>query len=183
MGVVPVVNENDTVATEEIRFGDNDRLAALVAHLVHADLLVLLSDVPGVFEGDPRRAEARMLTEVSEQADLAGVRLGRGGGTGVGRGGMASKVEAARVAAAAGTRAVVAAVGDVGAVLAGEPRRHLVHARRRAGCRPGCCGWPTRRRPAGALRLDAGAVQAVVDPPDVAAAGRGDRGGGRLRRR
>ena len=57
-GVLPVVNENDTVATDEIRFGDNDRLAALVAHLVHADLLVLLSDVDGLYDGDPRAAGA-----------------------------------------------------------------------------------------------------------------------------
>ena len=161
MGVVPVVNENDTVATEEIRFGDNDRLAALVAHLVHADLLVLLSDVPGVFEGDPRRAEARMLTEVSEQADLAGVRLGRGGGTGIGRGGMASKVEAARVAAAAGTRAVVAAVGDVAAVLAGEPvGTSFTPAPRRLPTRLLWLAYAATTR--GALRLDPGAVRAVV---------------------
>src|SRR4028118_2081120 len=59
LGAVPVVNENDTVATSEIRFGDNDRLAALVAHLVHADLLVLLSDVEGVYDGDPRKPGAR----------------------------------------------------------------------------------------------------------------------------
>ena len=58
LGVVPIVNENDTVATDEIRFGDNDRLAALVAHLVHADLLVLLSDVDGLYDGDRRRAPA-----------------------------------------------------------------------------------------------------------------------------
>ncbi len=70
MGAVPIVNENDTVATEEIRFGDNDRLAALVAHLVHADLLVLLSDVDGIYEGDPRRSSSRMLTEVRVDTDL-----------------------------------------------------------------------------------------------------------------
>src|SRR5207248_5362112 len=61
VGAVPVVNENDTVATEEIRFGDNDRLAALVAHLVRADLLVLLSDVEGLYDGDPRRAGSRLI--------------------------------------------------------------------------------------------------------------------------
>src|SRR4051794_16506691 len=64
LGVVPVVNENDTVATDEIRFGDNDRLAALVAHLVHADLLVLLSDVDGLYDGDPRRSGARLISDV-----------------------------------------------------------------------------------------------------------------------
>src|SRR3954463_15862395 len=64
LGVLPIVNENDTVATAEIRFGDNDRLAALVAHLVHADLLVLLSDVDGLYDGHPRAAGSRLLTDV-----------------------------------------------------------------------------------------------------------------------
>ena len=76
LGVVPVVNENDTVATEEIRFGDNDRLAALVAHLVHADLLVLLSDVPGVFEATRAGRGPGCSPRCPQPADLAGVRLG-----------------------------------------------------------------------------------------------------------
>src|ERR687887_2892858 len=73
LGVVPVVNENDTVATEEIRFGDNDRLAALVAHLVGADALVLLSDVDALYDGDPRRGDAQPITEVSADSDVDGV--------------------------------------------------------------------------------------------------------------
>ena len=80
LGVLPVVNENDTVATEEIRFGDNDRLAALVAHVVRADALVLLSDVDGLYDGDPRHDGARRITEVRDPRDLAGVPLGRPGG-------------------------------------------------------------------------------------------------------
>ncbi len=80
LGAVPVVNENDTVATTEIRFGDNDRLAALVAHLVHADLLVLLSDVDGLFDGDPRQPGSRRIPDVRGEEDVAGVRLGRAGG-------------------------------------------------------------------------------------------------------
>ena len=95
LGVLPVVNENDTVATDEIRFGDNDRLAALVAHLVRAETLVLLSDVDGIYEGDPRRTASRKITQVHGDADLVGVRLGRAGGSGAGTGGMASKVAAA----------------------------------------------------------------------------------------
>jgi len=72
MGTLPVVNENDTVATDEIRFGDNDRLAALVAHLVHADLLVLLSDVDGLYDGDPSSGNARRIVEVNGPDDLLG---------------------------------------------------------------------------------------------------------------
>src|SRR5580700_41919 len=122
LGVLPVVNENDTVATDEIRFGDNDRLAALVAHVTHAKALVLLSDVDGVYDGDPRRGAAQRIAEVRGQADLEGIRLGRGlragqgaqgaqgalgargshAARGSGIGGMATKVEAALIASAAG---------------------------------------------------------------------------------
>jgi glutamate 5-kinase len=161
MGAVPIVNENDTAATEEIRFGDNDRLAALVAHLVHADRLVLLSDVDGIYAGDPRRRASRMLTEVRDAEDLAGVRLGRGG-SGVGTGGMASKVSAARIAAAAGIPAVVASAGSVAEVLAGEPLGTVFT--------PASSRMPTRllwlayaATSRGWLRLDEGAVRAVVE--------------------
>src|SRR3954451_13305505 len=102
LGVVPVVNENDTVATEEIRYGDNDRLAALVTHLVRADALVLLSDVDGVYDVDPLHDDATIVRDVRSDADLAHVRLGRTGAAGVGSGGMATKLDAARIAAGAG---------------------------------------------------------------------------------
>ncbi len=79
LGVLPVVNENDTVATDEIRFGDNDRLAALVAHVTRAGALILLSDVDGLYDGDPRRrSQAQRIAEVRTKADLDGIRLGRG---------------------------------------------------------------------------------------------------------
>ena len=160
LGVVPVVNENDTVATEEIRFGDNDRLAALVAHLVRAEELVLLSDVDGVYDGDPRLATSRKVLRVDSDADLAGIRLGRAG-SGVGSGGMASKVAAARMAAAAGVRAVVAHAHDAAAALAG--------AEVGTTFAPATTRLPTRMlwlafasTPRGSLHLDAGAVRAVV---------------------
>ena len=79
LGALPIVNENDTVATDEIRLGDNDRLAALVSHLITADLLVLLSDVDGLYDGDPAKPGARMLLEVRSEPDLAGVSLGTPG--------------------------------------------------------------------------------------------------------
>ena len=82
LGILPIVNENDTVATDEIRFGDNDRLAALVAHVVRAGALILLSDVDALYDTDPRQPGARRITEVRSRADLAGVTLGRAGAGG-----------------------------------------------------------------------------------------------------
>src|SRR5665811_847435 len=101
LGIVPVVNENDTVGTHEIRFGDNDRLAALVAHLVHADALVLLSDVDALYDGPPSRTGTSRVPLIRENGDLKNVKV-RGSGTGVGTGGMATKIEAAAIATAAG---------------------------------------------------------------------------------
>ncbi|HEX2498364.1 MAG TPA: glutamate 5-kinase, partial [Actinomycetes bacterium] len=121
LGVVPVVNENDTVATDEIRFGDNDRLAALVAHLVHADLLVLLSDVEGLYDARPTRSGARRIFDVYDLDRLAAVDLGRTGRAGVGTGGMLTKVEAAKVATGAGIPVVLAAAEQAAEALAGRP--------------------------------------------------------------
>ena len=97
LGVLPVVNENDTVATDEIRFGDNDRLAALVAHVTRAAALILLSDVDGLYDGDPRRGGAQRIAEVRDRADLAGIRLGRGlkAGQGGARAGQEARASAA----------------------------------------------------------------------------------------
>ena len=100
LGVVPIVNENDTVATHEIRFGDNDRLAALVAHLVHADALVLLSDVDGLYTAHPATSGAQRISDVRSDEDLAGVDVDRRGSA-VGSGGMITKIEAARIATSA----------------------------------------------------------------------------------
>jgi glutamate 5-kinase len=176
LGVLPVVNENDTVATDEIRFGDNDRLAALVAHVTRAKVLVLLSDVDGLYDGDPRRGTARRIAEVRGQADLEGIRLGRGlkagqGGRGgreapgtlpsQGIGGMATKVEAAMIASAAGIPTVVADAASAPAALAGDPvgTYFAAHGRRPATR----LLWLKHAAVArGSLRLDPGAVEAVV---------------------
>jgi glutamate 5-kinase len=161
MGAVPVVNENDTVATDEIRFGDNDRLAALVAHLVHADLLVLLSDVDGLYDGDPSRPGARLLSDVRGPADLAGVVLGRPGRAGVGTGGMGTKVDAARIATAAGVPVVLAATADAEAALTGA--RCGTHFRRTGSRAATRLLWLAHAAtPRGALTIDPGAVRAVV---------------------
>ena len=161
LGVVPVVNENDAVATAEIRFGDNDRLAALVAHLVAADLLVLLSDVDGVYDRDPRRGDATLIREVASLAGLDAVAAGRSGST-VGTGGMATKLDAARIAAGSGVGVVVAHAGAVRAAVTGAEVGTYVHpAGPRAGSR---LLWLAHAStPAGRLVLDEGAVRAVVE--------------------
>ncbi|HWE66730.1 MAG TPA: glutamate 5-kinase [Acidimicrobiales bacterium] len=118
LGVVPVVNENDATSDEEIRFGDNDRLAALVAHLVGADLLLLLTDAPGLLTADPRLvAEASLIEEVVE-IDHHLERMAGGAGTVVGSGGMASKLAAAKIATWSGVETVIADAGRPGVVSA-----------------------------------------------------------------
>jgi glutamate 5-kinase len=160
LGVVPIVNENDTVATHEIRFGDNDRLAALVAHLVHADALILLSDVDALYTAHPARADARRVTEVCGEADLVAIDTS-GGGSGVGSGGMVTKIDAARIATSAGIPALLAHADAVGPALAGEPVGTLFHPTGKR--RPTRLLWLRHASDArGELVLDAGAVRAVT---------------------
>jgi glutamate 5-kinase len=159
LGVLPVVNENDTVATTEIRFGDNDRLAALVAHLVHADALVLLSDVDGVYDRDPRSPAASRLGVVTDDATLAAVRVGSRGQ--LGTGGIATKLEATRIATGAGIPAVVAAAEQVADVLAGrDVGTWFTPTGRRRSTRLLWLAHATEAK--GELVLDAGAVAAVT---------------------
>ncbi len=160
MGVLPIVNENDTVATTEIRFGDNDRLAALVAHLVHADLLLLLSDVDGLYTGRPTDPGSRMLGEVHGEADLTGVRIGSAGAAGVGTGGMQTKVEAARIATGAGIHVVLTGAGQAADALGGAEVGTLFHPTGRR--RPTRLLWLAHATEGkGRLFLDDGAVRAV----------------------
>ncbi|GAA5769719.1 glutamate 5-kinase [Streptosporangium roseum] len=159
LGIVPVVNENDTVATDEIRFGDNDRLAALVAHLTRADALVLLSDVDALYDGDPRRPGARRLGDVRGPEDLVGVELGKGGA--VGTGGMVTKVQAARIATGAGVPVVLTAAAHAAQALAGVDIGTCFHPDgRHPGTRLLWLAHATTGR--GRLHLDPGAVEAVV---------------------
>ncbi|CAA9387823.1 MAG: Glutamate 5-kinase / RNA-binding C-terminal domain PUA [uncultured Nocardioides sp.] len=162
LGVLPIVNENDTVATSEIRFGDNDRLAALVAHLVHADLLVLLSDVDGLHDGPPSLPGSRLVPLVRSEADLASVTLGSPGAAGVGTGGMTTKVEAARIATGAGIPVVLASADQASAALDGTEVGTLFESTGRR--RPTRLLWLAHAtEPKGRLVLDAGAVRAVVE--------------------
>jgi glutamate 5-kinase len=108
LGVVPIINENDTVVTDEIKFGDNDNLAALVANLIHADLLVILTDQGGLFTADPRRdASATLLSDVVA-GDPALEKMAGGAGSELSKGGMLTKVLAAKVAAQTGAATVIA---------------------------------------------------------------------------
>ncbi|WP_030270536.1 glutamate 5-kinase [Streptomyces sp. NRRL B-24484] len=161
MGAMPVVNENDTVATAEIRFGDNDRLAALVAHLVRADLLVLLSDVDALYDGNPARPGTTRIDTVRGPHDLDGVEVGSVGKAGVGTGGMVTKVEAARIATGAGIPVVLTAASHAAEALAGRPVGTLFL---RTGSRSAdrLLWLEHASTPRGALHLDAGAVDAVV---------------------
>jgi glutamate 5-kinase len=162
LGVVPIVNENDTVVTEELRFGDNDRLAALVAHLVRADLLVLLSDVDALYTAPPNRPGSRRLEEVHGEADLADIDVGGIGKAGIGTGGMVTKIEAARVATSAGIPVVLAAAPAAAQALAGEPVGTLFHPT--GGRVAARLLWLAHASsPRGRLSLDQGAVAAVVE--------------------
>ncbi|MDA7723133.1 glutamate 5-kinase [Pseudomonadales bacterium] len=165
MGVVPVINENDTVATDEIRFGDNDTLAALVANLLEADLLIILTDVEGLLDADPRgNANAkRVVTAVATDPGLDAM-PGEGAGA-LGRGGMVTKVRAGRLAARSGADTLIASGHesdvltrlikgeDIGTLLTAEISP--LNARKR---------WIAGHlRAKGTLRVDAGAVSALRD--------------------
>jgi glutamate 5-kinase len=165
LDVVPVVNENDTVADDEIRYGDNDRLAALVSHLVHADVLVLLTDTHGLFTADPRRdGEASLIEEVLE-VDAALEAVAGGAGSERGSGGMASKLAAAKIAAWSGVRAVIAAADTPGVIrraIEAEPVGTVVVPR--PARLPSRKLWIAfARGAAGRVVVDAGARRALTD--------------------
>jgi glutamate 5-kinase len=162
LGVVPVINENDTVATEEIRFGDNDTLAALVANLVEADVLLILTDQDGLYDRDPRaHPDAALVTE-GEAGDARLVEMAGGAGK-LGRGGMRTKLSAAEKAARSGAATVIAPgrhENVITRVLAGEIiGTHLSPAQGRVAARK---QWLAGQlRVAGRLTLDAGAVRVL----------------------
>ncbi len=161
LGVVPIVNENDTVATQEIRFGDNDRLAALVTDLVGADGLVLLTDVDALHDGPPSSPGARRVPFVGTTDDLESVTIG-GTGSSVGSGGMVTKVEAAGIAGAAGAPTLLTCLADVEQALAGADLGTVFApaAATRASRKRWLAHATTAR---GRLHLDAGAVTAVTE--------------------
>jgi glutamate 5-kinase len=172
LGAVPVINENDTVATAEIRYGDNDRLAARVAQMMGADCLVLLSDVDGLYTADPTRdpsaqfiAEVRGITPQIE-------RMAGGAASDVGSGGMATKIAAARIAVAAGCHMCIAA----GRTL--NPLQHIADGGRCSWFYPATTPATVRKqwiagtlKPAGQLQVDAGAAMALRNGKSLLPAG------------
>lgn len=166
LGVIPVVNENDTVAVEELKFGDNDTLSALVASLIEADWLFLLTDVDRLYSADPRQVpDAQPITLVSRIEELAELQVQTGdAGSQWGTGGMATKITAARIATSAGVRTVITEgryPETIVKILQGEPLGTQFEPQPRTGS--------ARKRwiahslvPSGKLYLDQGAVAAIV---------------------
>jgi glutamate 5-kinase len=174
LGALPVVNENDTVVTEEIRYGDNDRLAARVAQMIGADLLVLLSDIDGLYTADPRRdPDARHLAHVPALTpEIEAMAGGANAGAGVGTGGMATKLAAARIAQAAGCGTVItlgSRPSPLAAIASGE-RATLIDAP--TSVVAAYKGWIAGSlAPAGKLAVDAGAATALGQGKSLLAAG------------
>ncbi len=162
LGVVPIINENDSVGTQEIRFGDNDRLAALVSHVIGADLLVLVSDIDALYDAPPSEPGAARIARVSSLSELAQAEVGGVGTSGVGSGGMVTKVEAARIATGAGISMFLTSLAKLGGAIAGEDVGTIfepVHDRK-----PSRLLWLEHAStPRGQLILDAGAVTAIQE--------------------
>ncbi len=163
LGVLPIVNENDTVATSEIRFGDNDRLAALVAHLVHADLLVLLSDVEGLYDGDPVGARddaavRHLLRRRPRRGEHRSAALRRASAP------AACRPRSRPPGSRPGPGSLSSSPPPTGSPTPSPVRRSARCSTRPASAAPpGCSGWRTPPRPRAPLRLDDGAVRALIE--------------------
>lgn len=165
LGAVPIVNENDAIASDEIRYGDNDRIAALVAHNIGAAVLVLLTDLDGLYTTDPRVSpDAELVTRVRTDDPLLAIRAGRGG-SGRGSGGMASKLESARIASWSGVRTVIANArreGVLAGAIADEPVGTSFEAhRRKLAARKLWIAFASHV--AGTITVDDGARRALVE--------------------
>jgi len=165
LGVVPIVNENDSVGVEELRFGDNDRLAAMVSHLAGAGMLILLTDTPGLYSGDPRFDAAAELIIAVRHTDEALDEVVQGASGPLGSGGVATKVAAARMAAWSGVPTVIASAREpdvVARAVAGEEIGTWINPHDTA--LPARKLWIAFGQPAeGQLTVDAGAASALVD--------------------
>ncbi len=174
LGVVPVVNENDTVVTEEIRYGDNDRLAARVAQMIGADVLVLLSDIDGLYTADPRdNPDARHIPRVTRlDAEIEAMAGGANARAGVGTGGMATKIAAARMAQAAGCATVITLGRRPSPLYAVEHGERATVIEPALTAKAAYKAWIAGSlAPNGALIIDAGAARALATGKSLLAAG------------
>ncbi|MFM7776996.1 MAG: glutamate 5-kinase, partial [Actinomycetota bacterium] len=159
LGVVPIINENDSVGTQEIRFGDNDRIAALVSHLIGADLLILITDVDALYDAPPSQAGANPIYEVEDISVLSGADIG-GTTSKVGSGGMITKIEAARIATGAGIPLLLTSLAKVSEAMKGEKVGTLFKAIRER--QPSRLLWLAHAAtPLGKLHVDEGAAKAL----------------------
>ena len=174
LGALPLVNENDTIATAEIRYGDNDRLAAHAAQIAGAELLVILSDIDGVYDADPRLApNARRLPLIERiTPEIVAAAGGANPHAGVGSGGMASKIAAAEIAAASGASTIIAPGTDdhpLRRILEGGPATLILAPTTADSARRQWIGG--RLKPQGEIRIDAGAAKAVLGGASLLPAG------------
>ena len=162
LDVTPIINENDSVGVQEIRFGDNDRLAALVAHLVNADLLILVTDVDGLYDAPPSHAHSKRISEVKDVTVMRDIEIGGVGSSGVGSGGMVTKIEAARIATGAGVAMLLTTLEQLTDAIAGEDYGTIFHAIHDK--RPSRLLWLAHAAtPHGKLILDQGATIAIKE--------------------
>ena len=162
LNVVPVINENDSVGTQEIRFGDNDRIAALVSHLVSADLLILITDVDALYDRNPQLPDAQKISDVSDLHAISDAAISGVGASGIGSGGMLTKVEAARIATGAGIGTVLTSLKNLASALSGndvgtyfQPAAHKKSSR--------MLWLQHAAKPHGRVIVDAGAMAALRD--------------------
>ncbi len=162
LGVIPIVNENDTVATDEIRVGDNDRLAGIVTHLINAEALVLISDVEGLMTAPPGDANSKLISEVKSFDDISDAQIGSALISGVGTGGMRTKVQAAQIATAGGVPTIVTSVINLNSVFDGKDVGTVFHpSKDKLSARALWLAHATDVR--GSISIDQGAVIAVTE--------------------
>jgi len=160
MGVVPIINENDTVGVQEIRFGDNDRIAALISHLIGADILVLVTDVDGLYDAPPSHTGAKRISEVADAHRLGDIEIGGVGSSGVGSGGMVTKIEAAKIATSAGVAMLLTTLDQLLDAFTGSDIGTIFYPVKEH--KPSRLLWLAHAAtPHGKLILDAGATTAI----------------------
>ena len=162
LGVIPIINENDTVGTQEIRFGDNDRLAALVALLINADLLILVSDIDALYDAPPTQAGAKPIRYVASIADIESITLGGAGSAGVGSGGKVTKVEAARISTSAGIPMLLTSLQESARAVSGEDLGTYFESHQ-SKTNSRLLWLAHASTPRGRLILDDGAVKAILE--------------------